>query len=105
MKIIREAMAGTLESSDVMVRIAPAEGPQHDLLIASSVEKQFGAAIRHTLLEVLQRYEVEPVQVIVDDKGALDCVRPRRQRGDGQQRLYLPGRCADVRSGRLGDPA
>ena len=62
-------MAGTLESSDVMVRIAPAEGPQHDLLIASSVEKQFGAAIRHTLLEVLQRYEVEPVQVIVDDKG------------------------------------
>lgn len=26
MKIIREAMAGTLESSDVMVRIAPAEG-------------------------------------------------------------------------------
>ena len=31
--------------------------------------KQFGAAIRHTLLEVLQRYEVEPVQVIVDDKG------------------------------------
>ncbi|ALD46152.1 citrate lyase acyl carrier protein [Serratia sp. OLHL2] len=74
MKIIREAMAGTLESSDVMVRIAPAEGPQHDLLIASSVEKQFGAAIRRTLLEVLQRYEVEPVQVIVDDKGALDCV-------------------------------
>jgi len=38
------------------------------------VEKQFGAAICHTLLEVLQRYEVEPVQVIVDDKGALDCV-------------------------------
>ncbi|VTR22214.1 Citrate lyase gamma chain [Serratia fonticola] len=45
-------MAGTLESSDVMVRIAPAEGPEHDLLIASSVEKQFGDAIRHTLLQV-----------------------------------------------------
>lgn len=74
MKIIREAMAGTLESSDVMVRIAPAEGPEHDLLIASSVEKQFGAAIRHTLLQVLQQYDVPPVQVIVDDKGALDCV-------------------------------
>ena len=74
MKIIREAMAGTLESSDVMVRIAPAEGPEHDLLIASSVEKQFGKAIRQTLLEVLQRYQVEPVQVMVDDKGALDCV-------------------------------
>ncbi|CAI2026669.1 Citrate lyase gamma chain [Serratia fonticola] len=67
-------MAGTLESSDVMVRIAPAEGPEHDLLIASSVEKQFGDAIRHTLLQVLQQYNVPPVQVIVDDKGALDCV-------------------------------
>ncbi len=74
MKIIREAMAGTLESSDVMVRIAPAEGAQHDLLIASSVEKQFGEAIRQTLLQLLRRYRVEPVQVIVDDKGALDCV-------------------------------
>lgn len=67
-------MAGTLESSDVMVRIAPGDGPQHDLLIASSVEKQFGAAIRRTLLQVLHQYGVEPVQVMVDDKGALDCV-------------------------------
>lgn len=67
-------MAGTLESSDVMVRIAPAEGPAHDLLIASSVEKQFGDAIRGTLLQVLQQYNVPPVQVMVDDKGALDCV-------------------------------
>lgn len=74
MKIVREAMAGTLESSDVMVRIAPAEGQEHDLLIASSVEKQFGAAIRSTLLQVLEHYGVPPVQVIVDDKGALDCV-------------------------------
>lgn len=74
MKIIREAMAGTLESSDVMVRIAPSAGQQHDLLIASSVEKQFGDAIRQTLLQVLARYQVEPVQVIIDDKGALDCV-------------------------------
>lgn len=67
-------MAGTLESSDVMVRVAPTDGPEHDLLIASSVEKQFGAAIRSTLLQVLGDYHVEPVQVIVDDKGALDCV-------------------------------
>lgn len=67
-------MAGTLESSDVLVRIAPAEGPAHDLLIASSVEKQFGDAIRCTLLQVLHQYNVPPVQVMVDDKGALDCV-------------------------------
>ncbi|MNF11675.1 Citrate lyase acyl carrier protein [compost metagenome] len=38
------------------------------------MEKQFGEAIRQTLLQVLQHYQVEPVQVMVDDKGALDCV-------------------------------
>lgn len=74
MKIVREAMAGTLESSDVMVRVAPVTGKEHDLMIASSVEKQFGNAIRQTLLEVLKHHKVQPVQIMVDDKGALDCV-------------------------------
>lgn len=74
MKIVREAVAGTLESSDVMVRIAPIDAEQHDLLISSSVEKQFGMAIRVTVLQVLQQLGVSPVQVMIDDKGALDCV-------------------------------
>lgn len=38
------------------------------------MEKQFGTAILQRVLEVLQRYGVEPVQVVVDDKGGLDCV-------------------------------
>lgn len=74
MKIVREALAGTLESSDVMVRVAPTLGCKYDLIIASTVEKQFGNAIRQTLLAVLECLKVEPVQVMVDDKGALDCV-------------------------------
>ena len=61
-------MAGTLESSDVMVRIAPAEAA------ARSVDRQQrGKTVRRGdpphPAGVLQRYEVEPVQVIVDDKG------------------------------------
>ncbi|MFG6655582.1 citrate lyase acyl carrier protein [Scandinavium sp. M-37] len=74
MKITHAAVAGTLESGDVMVRIAPIDTPDIDLQLNSSVEKQFGDAIRATLLEVLSRHEIHGVQLIVDDKGALDCV-------------------------------
>lgn len=74
MKITHPAVAGTLESGDVMLRIAPLDTPEIDLQISSSVEKQFGDAIRATLLALLARYEVNGVQLIVDDKGALDCI-------------------------------
>ncbi|MFC0225129.1 citrate lyase acyl carrier protein [Serratia aquatilis] len=74
MKLLREAVAGTLESSDVMIRIAPLTDQEIDIVISSMVEKQFGAAIRRTVLEVLQHYQLRGVQVMVDDKGALDCI-------------------------------
>jgi citrate lyase subunit gamma (acyl carrier protein) len=79
MKITRAAVAGTLESSDVMVRIAPLERAtdneqEIDLQVSSSVEKQFGDAIRATVLEILVRHDIRGVQLIVDDKGALDCI-------------------------------
>jgi citrate lyase subunit gamma (acyl carrier protein) len=74
MKITQPAVAGTLESGDVMIRIAPLESQEIDLHIHSSVEKQFGDAIRATVLTTLQHYNVHGVQLILDDKGALDCV-------------------------------
>jgi len=74
MKITRSAVVGTLESGDVMIRIMPLDTQQIDLQLNSSVEKQFGNAIRSTLLEVLNHYQVDGVQLIIDDKGALDCV-------------------------------
>ncbi|EBX3461668.1 citrate lyase acyl carrier protein [Salmonella enterica subsp. enterica serovar Give] len=74
MKINQLAVAGTLESGDVMIRIAPLDTQDIDLQISSSVEKQFGEAIRATILEVLSRYDVHGVQLNVDDKGALDCI-------------------------------
>ena len=74
MKITQAAVAGTLESSDVMVRIAPIDTPEIDLQISSSVEKQFGDAIRTTVMEILTRHDISGVQLVVDDKGALDCI-------------------------------
>ncbi|GKX56453.1 citrate lyase acyl carrier protein [Leminorella grimontii] len=74
MKIIKEAVAGTLESSDVMMRVAPIDGQEIDLQLNSSVEKQFGDAIRETVMDTLAKLGVTGVQLIVDDKGALDCI-------------------------------
>ena len=74
MKINQAAVAGTLESGDVMIRIAPLDSQDIDLQVNSSVEKQFGDAIRATILDVLSRYNVRGVQLNVDDKGALDCI-------------------------------
>lgn len=76
MQITKTAVAGTLESSDVQIRVAPANGL--DIEINSSVGKQFGDAIEATIKAVLARCAVENAQIIVEDKGALDCVLQAR---------------------------
>ncbi|SHO55187.1 citrate lyase acyl carrier protein [Vibrio quintilis] len=74
MKIIRPAFAGTLESSDLQVRITP--NPEGDIEISldSTVQKQFGAAIECVIREVLNNMNVSAATLEVEDKGALDCV-------------------------------
>ena len=73
MKIVREALAGTMESSDLMVKIAPADG-ELDIVIHSEVIKQFGDQIRHVVITTLRAMEVHQGLIIIEDKGALDCV-------------------------------
>ena len=72
MQITKAAVAGTLESSDAQVRIAPANTLEIEL--NSSVGKQFGDDILATIHDVLKQFEVTNAQVIMEDKGALDCV-------------------------------
>ncbi|EOW6804130.1 citrate lyase acyl carrier protein [Cronobacter muytjensii] len=72
MKIVKEALAGTAESSDLMVKIAPAG--ELEIEIYSDVIKQFGDQIRRVVRETLAALEVEEGLVIIEDKGALDCV-------------------------------
>ena len=79
MKIVKEAMAGTLESSDVLVKVAPSEGSL-EVVVTSEVERQFGAQIRRVVAETLGRFGISQGVVIVEDKGALDCtIRARLQ--------------------------
>jgi Na+/citrate symporter len=53
MKIVREALAGTQESSDLMVKIAPAHD-ELEIVIHSEVIKQFGEQIRQVVNDTLR---------------------------------------------------
>jgi citrate lyase subunit gamma (acyl carrier protein) len=79
MKIIKDAMAGTLESSDVLVKVSPSDGPL-EVVVKSEVERQFGEQIRRVVADTLARFAIKEGIVIVEDKGALDCtIRARLQ--------------------------
>lgn len=74
MNIVREALAGTQESSDLMVKIAPAHGESLEIVIHSEVIKQFGEQIRQVVNDTLRAMNVHQGLIIIEDKGALDCV-------------------------------
>ena len=77
MKILKNAVAGTLESSDAQVTVEPGEGGL-ELDLSSSVMNQYGRQIKATVLDTLQRLGVENAAVTVVDKGALDCTLKAR---------------------------
>lgn len=82
MRIVHDAIAGTLESSDVMVKVAPPPdgGDGLDVVVTSSVMAQFGHQIRAVVDGVIAQVGVTAGQITVDDKGALDwAIRARLQ--------------------------
>jgi len=74
MDILKNAIAGTLESSDVFVKVSPSQDGTLTLHIQSEVIKQFGKQIRATVVQTLEALSVSAATVVVSDKGALDCV-------------------------------
>ncbi|MDR3495145.1 MAG: citrate lyase acyl carrier protein [Ancalomicrobiaceae bacterium] len=73
MKIVREALAGTLESSDLMVRIAPRDD-ELEIVLQSEVIQQFGAQIEAVVRDTLAKLGIFAGLIVIEDKGALDCV-------------------------------
>ncbi len=72
MEILKNASAGTMESSDAYVEIAPGTGLQ--IRLESVVAQQFGDAIDAVVRQVLAEQGVENANVRVVDRGALECV-------------------------------
>jgi citrate lyase subunit gamma (acyl carrier protein) len=70
MRIARKAQAGTMQSSDLMVALEPAETLVVE--IESTVKQQFDHLIRAVVDEVLARHGVTAGRVRLTDRGALD---------------------------------
>jgi len=70
MQILKKGQAGTMQSSDLMVTVEPADALTIE--IESTVKKQFEHLIRAKLEEVLARNEVSAGRVSISDRGALD---------------------------------
>ena len=70
MRIARKAQAGTMQSSDLMVALEPAEALQVE--IESTVKGQFEHLIRGVVSGVLAAHGVTAGRVRITDRGALD---------------------------------
>ena len=70
MQITKKAQAGTMQSSDLIVFVEPA----NELIveIESSVQQQFGHLIRQRVEGMLKKLKVERGRIAVSDRGALD---------------------------------
>ena len=77
MEILKPAIAGTLESRDAQVTVEPGQDGI-ELSLTSSVMNQYGRQIKATVLETLERLDVQHVRITVVDKGALDCTLKAR---------------------------
>lgn len=70
---IKNANAGTLESGDILVQVAPSEQGGLEITLESSVAYQFGDRIREVIAETAKEFGVDGVKINAVDKGALDC--------------------------------
>jgi len=70
MNIVKTATAGTMQSSDLVVQVEPAD--RLDIQIDSTVKKQFEHLIRARIEAVLARHAVTRARVKISDRGALD---------------------------------
>jgi citrate lyase subunit gamma (acyl carrier protein) len=70
MEIRRKVQAGTMQSSDLMVFVEPAEALTIE--IESTVKRQFEHLIRARIEAVLARFGVTAGSIRVTDRGALD---------------------------------
>lgn len=76
MNVEKQAVAGTLESSDAQVTVTPGEGLT--VVIQSIVLAQFGDELERVAREVAREMGVENAEIRVSDRGALECtVRAR----------------------------
>lgn len=71
-EIRKQAIAGTLESSDIMILLDQGENGI-EIELKSAVMYQFGEQIREVIRQTIADAGVTDVKVVATDRGALDC--------------------------------
>jgi citrate lyase subunit gamma (acyl carrier protein) len=72
--VLKTAQAGTLESNDIMITVAP--GTQNSGIVIeleSIVLAQYGEDIRAILEKTVKMQEIVDIYIKAVDRGALDC--------------------------------
>ncbi|MCE5285161.1 MAG: citrate lyase acyl carrier protein [Pelosinus sp.] len=73
-KITKPAQAGTVESNDIMVTVAPAESGSGIVVeLTSPVIKKYGKQICAVIEKTAKDCGIQDALVNANDKGALDC--------------------------------
>lgn len=68
------AQAGTLESSDILITLAPAPaGSGINIELTSPTLQRFGRQMRAVIEQTLHDEGIADAQIQANDKGALDC--------------------------------
>ncbi|MBR5061439.1 MAG: citrate lyase acyl carrier protein [Prevotella sp.] len=70
---MKKASAGTLESGDIFIQLAPSEQEGLQIALDSTVAYQFGEQIKGVIIETLKGLGIDNAEVKATDKGALDC--------------------------------
>jgi citrate lyase subunit gamma (acyl carrier protein) len=85
-RLKQTGQAGTIESSDILITVAPAvPGSGIVIDLTSPVMKKYGRQIREVITATITAFGVEDAVVQANDKGALDCtIRARSEAAVGR---------------------
>ncbi len=72
MEIKKNAIAGSLESNDVLVSAFPNDEGKVNIELQSIVYKQFSEQILQSVQEMIDKFEITSGEFKIVDKGALD---------------------------------
>ena len=73
-KPIKSVQAGTVESSDILIMLAPADaGTGIKVELVSPTMQQYGKQITNLITKILIENGIKDGQVHANDRGALDC--------------------------------
>lgn len=71
MKITSKAIAGSVESGDIMVTLEPSTTDQLEIILTSTFDKQYHDNILKIANDTLKENDVTAGKVILNDQGAL----------------------------------